>query len=482
MKASRPNHPAQRAKLHQNHQPVLQIFSTWTFFNQLTNYVNGLDKLAFAAEQVADMQIKLEELQPQLVLASEENEKLLTVIATESVTVEEQRVKVKAEEEIVNQKADASKALSDECRADLAEAQPALEAALSALDTLKPSDITIVKSMQNPPPGVKLVMEGVCVMRDIKPDKIMQRIRKDFMTNPEFDPTKVARASSAAEGLCKWILAMEQYDRVAKIVAPKRIKLAEAEAELTENMACLKKTQDALAEVEAKLENLQNQLKSTQNEKKRLEDEVSNCATKLERATKLIGGLGGEKDRWRQAAEYLEKLYDNLIGDVLISAGIIAYLGPFTSTYREECISNWIIQCKQQNITCSEPFSLTQCLGDPVKIQQWNIDGLPRDAFSIDNSVIVANARRWPLMIDPQGQANKWIKNMEKDTGITVVKLTDNDFIRNLENGIQFGTPILLENVGEDLDPSLEPLLLKQTFKQGDLFTCFCMKMYNYVF
>ncbi|CAH8438789.1 unnamed protein product [Schistosoma haematobium] len=99
-------------------------------------------------------------------------------------------------------------------------------------------------------------------------------------------------------------------------------------------MACLKKTQDALAEVETKLENLQNQLKFTQNEKKRLEDEVSNCATKLERATKLRSGLGGEKDRWHQAAKYVEKLYDNPIGDVLISAGIIAYLGPFTSTYR----------------------------------------------------------------------------------------------------------------------------------------------------
>lgn len=73
-------------------------------------------------------------------------------------------------------------------------------------------------------------------------------------------------------------------------------------------------------------------------------------------------------------------------------------------------------------------------------------------------------------MIDPQGQANKWIKNMEKEAGVTVVKLTDADFMRNLENGIQFGTPILLENVGEDLDPSLEPLLLKQTFKQGDHF------------
>lgn len=50
-----------------------------------------------------------------------------------------------------------------------------------------------------------------------------------------------------------------------------------------------------------------------------------------------------------------------------------------------------------------------------------------------------------------------------------VIKLTDADYIRTLENSIQFGTPVLLENVGEELDPSLEPLLLKQTFKQGKI-------------
>ena len=54
----------------------------------------------------------------------------------------------------------------------MAEAIPALEAALAALNTLKPSDITIVKTMKSPPAGVKLVMAAVCVMRDIKPDKI----------------------------------------------------------------------------------------------------------------------------------------------------------------------------------------------------------------------------------------------------------------------------------------------------------------------
>lgn len=72
-----------------------------------------------------------------------------------------------------------------------------------------------------------------------------------------------------------------------------------------------------------------------------------------------------------------------------------------------------------------------------------------------------------PLMIDPQGQANKWVKNLEKENKLSVIKLTDGDYMRTLENCIQFGTPLLLENVGEELDPSLEPLLLKQIFKQG---------------
>ena len=56
---------------------------------------------------------------------------------------------------------------------------------------------------------------------------------------------------------------------------------------------------------------------------------------------------------------------------------------------------------------------------------------------------------------------------MERPNNLHVIKLSDKDYARTLENSIQFGTPVLLENVGEELDPLLEPLLLKQTFKQG---------------
>ena len=118
-------------------------------------------------------------------------------------------------------------------------------------------------------------------------------------------------------------------------------------------------------------------------------------------------------------------------------------------------------ECRAENIPCSAEFSLSTTLGDPVKIRAWNIAGLPTDSFSIDNGIMIryrecgkmherenlgsffsSNARRWPLMIDPQGQANKWVKNMEKKNNLHVVKLTDSDFVRTLENCIQFGTPV----------------------------------------
>lgn len=64
-------------------------------------------------------------------------------------------------------------------------------------------------------------------------------------------------------------------------------------------------------------------------------------------------------------------------------------------------------------------------------------------------------------------QANKWVRQMEKDSGLDVVKLSDKEFLRTLENGVRFGKAVLLENILEELDPALEPLLLKQVFKQS---------------
>ncbi len=267
--------------------------------------------------------------------------------------------------------------------------------------------------------------------------------------------------------MCKWTLAMNSYDRVAKVVAPKKEALKLAEGELGEAMTILQGKQAALKIVIDQLEELKAQLRSCEIKKADLERQVNDCEVKLQRAEKLIGGLGGEKDRWTQVAMELGRQYTNLTGDILISAGFVAYLGPYTKPFREDATRLWAGKLRGLSIPCADAFSLTTSLGEPVRIRDWNIAGLPTDTFSVENGIIVSNARRWPLCIDPQGQANKWVKNMEKATKLKVIKLSDGDFVRTLENSIQFGTPVLLENVGEELDPTLEPLLLKQTFKQG---------------
>lgn len=69
----------------------------------------------------------------------------------------------------------------------------------------------------------------------------------------------------------------------------------------------------------------------------------------------------------------------------------------------KELIQEWNQLCKELEIPCSSQFSMIVTLGDPVKIRAWNIFGLPKDNFSVENGIIVHSARRWSLMIDPQG-------------------------------------------------------------------------------
>ncbi|XP_043195463.1 dynein axonemal heavy chain 7-like [Amphibalanus amphitrite] len=484
--------------------------------NQKSRYEVGLEKLANAASEISVMSKDLTDLQPQLVEASKQVDEIMLQVEKDSVEVAEVERIVKGDEAIANEQARVAQGIKDECDADLAEAMPILESALSALNTLTPNDITLVKSMKNPPTGVKLVMEAVCIVKGLKadripdpsgsgkmvedywgpskklladtkfldglinfdkdniPPKVIKVLRERFISNPEFDPNKVKAASTAAEGLCRWVIAMESYDKVAKVVGPKKEALGKAEGELAEAMGKLEAKRASLRTVQERLQELQNKLEANKQRKVDLENEVELCQLKLERAEQLIGGLGGEKDRWSNSAVSLGKKYENLTGDILIASGVVAYLGAFTSSYRSEQVVDWMDRCVEKAITCSPEFELSLVLGNPVEIRAWNIHGLPTDLYSVDNGVIMKNARRWPLMIDPEGQANKWIRNMEKANQLHVAKGNDADFVRSLENAIQFGNPVLLENIGEELDPMLEPLLLKQTFKQAG---AICIKL-----
>ena len=74
--------------------------------------------------------------------------------------------------------------------------------------------------------------------------------------------------------------------------------------------------------------------------------------------------------------------------------------------------NEWIEKLDANKVPRTDDPSLVGTMSDPVKIRSWQICGLPKDNLSVENGVIVQFSSRWSLFIDPQGQANKWVKNM----------------------------------------------------------------------
>ncbi|CAL1134578.1 unnamed protein product [Cladocopium goreaui] len=152
---------------------------------------------------------------------------------------------------------------------------------------------------------------------------------------------------------------------------------------------------------------------------------------------------------------------------------MVGYAGPFAGEYRQSFEKLWLSTEDNEGITHKQGATLVSVLGQPVIIQQWAVCGLPNDNLSVENGIIIATARRWPLMIDPQRQANKYIKlygKMASEQGMGTCKLSDPNLLQTVELGIQFGKWILLENIGEALDPALEPVLQQQKIRDGTSF------------
>ena len=115
----------------------------------------------------------------------------------------------------------------------------------------------------------------------------------------------------------------------------------------------------------------------------------------------MIEKLADEEVNWEKSLKKNRADKLNLVGDIIISSGIIAYLGVFSLDYRAEALENWITLMQSFEIKSTFPFSLQEVLGNGVKIQKWYIQKLPQEEFAVDNAIIMDNSDRWPLMIDP---------------------------------------------------------------------------------
>ncbi|VDM31109.1 unnamed protein product [Hydatigera taeniaeformis] len=463
---------------------------------ELSDWANklrsGLGKIDDTRTKVEEMSVELSEAKEKVAVFQKECDDYLVILVEQRREADEQTKSVTLTKEKI--KVDETKCLqmAEVAQADLAQAMPALEAAITALEALNKKDITEIKSYGQPPHLVRKVMEAVMILRQAPPtwteakkqlgeqdfinqlvnfdkdhisDKTLKKI-STYCAQDDFMPEVVGKVSFAAKSLCMWVRAMEEYGRIYRYVEPKRQRLLQAEAILAEKRAQLAAAQAKLDALMAEMARLQQEYNDKMEQKDELRRKAEALEKMLERARMLVDGLADEKVRWTQTVADLERRVGLLPGDCLLSAGYISYMGPFLSKYREELVSTWVGAVEKEKVPKSTPYSFTEFLSDPAKVREWNIQGLPRDSFSVDNGVIVSRASRWPLMIDPQCQAMNWIKSME-GSQLQVIDLQMKNYMQILEHAIVTGSPVLLQNILETLDSGLDPVLNKSIMKVG---------------
>jgi len=463
---------------------------------------DGLAKLKQTGQDVAELKI---DVQKAMQRAEEEVKQTDILVAqmqkqTAEANVEKDKAdKVAAEAKVA---ADAAAVIKEQAAGELAEAAPAMERASAAVRGLDKNSLGELKGFKAPPKGVERVT-GACAMMlegEFKKHEQWDYAKKmmadvgGFMAKLEnygntgakkmsdqlvaaldalvksdgFTQEEMKSKSSAAANLCAFVVNIFAYNRIYIKVEPLMMRLDQANAEEAEATG---KKDEALAKVavlNANLEALQRTFEEANKKKQDAENFAKACNDRLDLANRLVNGLASENDRWAIEVERLKATETMLIGDCMLGAAFVSYIGAFNNVFRKRLwTETWTPDLKNRGIPMSEDSDPMSMLTDEGKNAKMMGEGLPADRISLENGAIITSCKRWPLVIDPQLQGIKWLKKREADNNLKCIQLTQPTWIKTLLGAIQQGGTIILENVNEDLDATLDPVLARAVFTKG---------------
>nr|CAD7197237.1 unnamed protein product [Timema douglasi] len=463
---------------------------------------NGLEKLKSTAEQVDDLKAKLAIQEIELQKKNEAADALIEIVGIETEKVSTEKAIADEEEMKVGIIAEEVTKKQQDCAEDLAKAEPALQAAQDALNTLNKANLTELKSFGSPPGAVTNVTAAVMVLlapggkipkdRSWKSAKItmakvdsfldalinydkenihpeIMKAIQPYLKDPEFEPEFIRSKSGAAAGLCAWVINIVKFYEVYCDVEPKRKALAQANADLataTEKLSVIKRK---VVSLEEQLAKLTADFEQASAEKQSCQQEADATNRTIQLANRLVGGLASENVRWAEAVANYMQQGTTLPGDVLLVTAFISYVGCFTKQYRLDLLNKmWLpfLKTLEPPIPITEGLDPLSLLTDDAQIAVWNNEGLPSDRMSTENATILSNSDRWPLMIDPQLQGVKWIKQKYGEA-LKVIRLGQRGYLDVIEQSLSSGATVLLENIGENLDPVLDTLLGRNLIKKG---------------
>ncbi|CAF4112437.1 unnamed protein product [Rotaria socialis] len=469
---------------------------------------DGLTRLVEAEKAVIVMKEELTVKEKELDVANKKADEVLKEVAVKKGAAEIVKHQVQKVKDTAQTLVDEINRDKMEANAQLENAKPALLAAEEALLTITPADIAVVRKLGRPPRLIRQIMDCVLILfgRPLKsPIKIdaelqgpepswesslklmsdtgflqnLQNFQRDRINDEQiellqtyfrvpdytFEGAKVA--AGAIAGLLTWTRAMADFFYVNKRVLPLKANLVRQEARLEKANAQLQTAQEELDRREAEVAAAQAEYDTAMAIKQRLQDDLDRTLKRMNAARELISGLADEQERWTEQSKQFKAQIGRLVGDVLLCTGFLSYQGPFNQDFRLLLAKDWQKLLTERSIPFTKALNVTEYLTDVTMIGEWKLQGLPNDELSIQNAIIVTRAKRYPLLIDPQGQGKAWIKNKEGANDLQSTNLLSKHFRQHLEDSLSLGRPLIIEDAGEELDPALDNVLEKNFIRSG---------------
>ena len=458
----------------------------------------GLATLRRTSENVIALKVDLEERLVDVAEKKVRTEKLVGDMGVQQEAANAEAEKARVEAATAAEVSREAEAVEARALESLAEAEPAMHAAAAAVDVLEKSMITELKGLNTPPTGVDMVTNAVLVLvygeksrnltwkraqrmmskvdkfkrdlaafdaKEIAPERLV-KVEK-YMSKASFTPENMSAKSAAAGNLCTWVVNVYRYNRIYVRVKPLMDDLDAAQERKAAADASLEAANAKVGAANAVVEKLRQQYTQATEEKLRVEADARACEERLALAERLVNGLVTEKERWTAQEEQMRESEATLVGDCLLSAGFVNYCGAFDQESRERLWrGTWLPDLVRREVPMSQvPDPIAHLLSSADEARML-AEGLPDDRVSRENGAIILSSRRFPLIVDPQGQGLRWLARREADTAV-VADLRDRRWERAMEEAITLGGALILENVGDDMDRALKPLLAKRVTERG---------------
>ncbi|XP_041430591.1 cytoplasmic dynein 1 heavy chain 1 isoform X2 [Xenopus laevis] len=454
----------------------------------------GLRKIKETVDQVEelrrDLRIKSQELEVKNAAA---NDKLKKMVKGQQEAEKKKVMSQEIQEQLHKQQAIiADKQMS--VKEDLDQVEPAVIEAQNAVSSIKRHHLVEIKAMANPPAAVKLALESICLLlgeemtdwkkirtvflrdnfigniinfntEDIS-DVIREKMKKNYLSNPSFNYELVNRASLACGPMVKWAIAQLNYADMLKRVEPLRNELQKLEDDAKENQQKANEVEQMIRDLEASIARYKEEYAVLISEAQAIKADLAAVEAKVNRSTALLKSLSAERDRWEKTSETFKNQMSTIAGDCLLSAAFIAYAGYFDQQMRQNLFTTWSHHLQQANIQFRTDIARTEYLSNADERLRWQANSLPADDLCTENAIMLKRFNRYPLIIDPSGQATEFIMNEYKDRKITRTSFLDDAFRKNLESALRFGNPLLVQDV-ESYDPILNPVLNREVRRTG---------------